>query len=405
MMMRSAMAATAALLSTAAVAQEMSEAEMRAIHDRVLTLDTHVDIGAGYATPALDPGQMTRAQVSLPGMRIGGLDAGFFIVYVGQEALDEEGRAEMREAAEEKYRAIERMLRAYPEQIGMATTADEAEEIYEGGRLVALIGMENASPLGDSVDDVPMWADRGVRYMSITHFGNNQFGDSSNPSEDLGDPEEDEGLTDLGRELIPALNDAGIMVDISHVGKATGLEAMELSRSPILASHSTARAVYDNPRGLDDEQLRAIAEDDGVAQITAFRSYLGPVDEGLSEAITELRARLGLESGADFRAASPDTLDEYAREQDRLRDEFPDVTLSQFLDHVVHAIEVAGIDHVGLSGDFDGGGGVDGWDSAADSFNVTAALLERGYTEEDLAKLWSGNVLRVLRATEETAAN
>ena len=195
------------------------------------------------------------------------------------------------------------------------------------------------------------------------------------------------------------------MVDISHVGKRTGLEAIELSRSPIIASHSTARAVYDNPRGLDDEQLRAIAEDDGVAQITAFRSYLGPVDEGLSDAIGELRTRLGLESGADFRAATPETLDEYAREQTRLRDEFPDVTLSQFLDHVVHAIEVAGIDHVGLSGDFDGGGGVDGWDGAEDSFNVTAALLERGYTEEDLGKLWSGNILRVLRATEAAAAN
>ena len=377
-MNRFTMAATAALMAGGAAAQDMTEAEMREIHDRIFTLDTHIDIGTGYATPALDPGQMTRAQVTLPGMRIGGLDSGFFIVYVGQDELTEEGLADMREAAEVKYRGIERMLRAYPEQIGMAVTADEAEAIYDEGRLVALIGMENASPLGNSVEDVPMWADRGVRYMSITHFGNNQFGDSSNPRDTLGDPEEDEGLTDLGRELVTALNDNGIMVDISHVGKRTGLEAMELSRSPIIASHSTARAVYENARGLDDEQLRAIAEDDGVAQITAFRSYLGPVDEGLSDAIEELRARLGLESGADFRAASPDTLDEYAREQDRLRDEFPDVTLSQFLDHVVHAIEVAGIDHVGLSGDFDGGGGVDGWDGAEDSFNVTRGAAGAG---------------------------
>ena len=407
-MTRPILAALAALLSTAAMpaaAQDMSEAEMREIHDRVFTLDTHVDIGTGYATPALDPGQMNRAQVTLPGMRIGGLDSGFFIVYVGQQETTEEGLTEMRALAEDKYQAIQRMLRAYPDQIGFAATADEAEEIYEGGRLVALIGMENASPLGMSVEDVPMWAERGVRYMSITHFGHNQFGGSSNPREDLGDAEEDPGLTDLGRELIPALNDAGIMIDISHVGKRTGLEAMELSRSPIMASHSTARAVYDNPRGLDDEQLRAIAEDDGVAQITAFRAYLGPVDEGLTEAISELRTRLGLESGADFRAASPDVLDEYTREQNRLRDEFPDVTLATFIDHVVHAIEVAGIDHVGLSGDFDGGGGVDGWDSAADSFNVSAALLERGYTEEDLHKLWSANVLRVLRAAEEAAAD
>ncbi len=399
-MKRTTFAALLALAPLAAQGQSMTEAEMRAIHDGLFTLDTHIDIGAGYATPALDPGQITRAQVSLPEMRIGGLDSGFFIVYVGQEALDEAGLADMRATAEDKYRAIERMLRAYPDQIALATTADEAEAAYADGKLVALIGMENASPLGNSVDDVPMWADRGVRYMSITHFGDNQFGDSSNPRESAGNTMEDDGLTDLGRALIPALNDAGIMVDISHVGKRTGMEAMAISRSPIIASHSTAAAVYANPRGLDDEQLRAIAEDGGVAQITAFRSYLGPVDEGLSDAIGALRTELGLETGADFRTATPDTLDAYARRQDELRDEYPDVTLSQFLDHVVHAVEVAGIDHVGLSGDFDGGGGVDGWDGAADSFNVTAALLERGYTEEDLAKLWGGNVLRVMRATE-----
>ncbi len=400
-MLKLTAATLALMLPAGAMAQEMTEAEMRALHDRLFTLDTHVDIGAGYATPTLDPGQLTRAQVSLPGMRIGGLDSGFFIVYVGQQATDDAAaQTDMRAQAEEKYRGIERMLRAYPEQIGLATTADEVEEIAGSGKLVALIGMENSGPLGTSVDDVQMWADRGVRYMSITHFGNNQFGDSSNPRDTLGDPAEDEGLTDLGRALIPALNDAGIMVDISHVGKRTGMEAMELSRSPIIASHSTAKAVYDNPRGLDDEQLAAIAADGGVAQITAYRSYLAPVDDGLTEAITALRASLGLEDGAAFRAAAPETLEEYTREEAKLRSENPDVTLAQFIDHVDHAVKVAGIDHVGLSGDFDGGGGVRDWDGAADSFNVTQELLARGYAEEDLVKLWGGNVLRVLRDTE-----
>ena len=208
------------------------ESDARALHDRLLTIDTHIDTGPGFATEALDPGRMTRAQVDLPGMRIGGLDAGFFIVYTGQDALNSEGYASARQAAEDKFRGIERMLRAYPDQIALARTADDVERIAASGRLVALIGMENAYPLGESMDDLPLWAARGVRYLSMTHFGNNQFGGSSDPVASIGDPADDPGLTDLGRALVPALNDLGIMVDLSHVGRRTGLEALELSRVP-----------------------------------------------------------------------------------------------------------------------------------------------------------------------------
>ena len=382
---------------------QIPEAEARAIHDRLLTIDTHIDTGPGFATAALDPGRMTRAQVDLPGMRIGGLDAGFFIVYTAQGALNAEGFVNARQAAEDKYRGIERMLRAYPDQIGFARTADEAETIAASGRLVALMGMENAYPLGESVADVPMWAARGIRYVSITHFGNNQFGASSNPVTSRGDSAEDQGLTALGRDLVEALNDAGMMVDISHVGRRTGLEALALSRAPVIASHSGARAVYDNPRNLDDEQLRALAAAGGVAQMVAFRSYLGNADPAATEALNKLRERLGLNGVGRFGTASPAVLDEFARERTRIRADHPDVTLAQFADHVDHAVAVAGIDHVGLSGDFDGGGGVQGWDSAAESFNVTRELLNRGYAEADLAKLWGANILRVMRAAEAMA--
>ncbi len=381
----------------------VSETEARALHDRLLTIDTHIDTGPGFATAALDPGQMTRAQVDLPGMRIGGLDAGFFIVYTGQGALDADGYASARQAAEDKFRGIERMLRAYPDQIALARTADDVERIAASGRLVALIGMENAYPLGDCLDDLPMWAERGVRYLSMTHFGNNQFGGSSNPVASHGDPADDPGLTDLGRALIPALNDAGIMVDLSHVGRRTGLEALELSRAPVIASHSGARAVFDNPRNLDDDQLRAIADIGGVAQMVAFRSYLGNVEPAATKALAKLRKRLKLDAPGAFRNAATATLDEFARERTRIRAEHPDITVSDFADHVDHAVQVAGIDHVGLSGDFDGGGGVRGWDSAAETVNVTWELLNRGYTEAELAKLWGQNVLRVMRAAEAAA--
>ena len=384
----------------------LTDADVMAIHDRLLTIDSHVDIGTRYGTALLDPGVINRAQVDLPSMRIGGLDAGFFIVYTPQGELTEEGYAEAVEAAEEKYRGILRMLRANSDTIALATTADEVEALNAEGKLVALIGIENSYPLGTTPEEVAesvaMWAERGARYVSITHFGHNQFGGSSNPSSDRGDGD-DPGLSELGRALVAALNDQGIMVDVSHVGPRTTADVMEASRAPVIASHSTAQAVYDNPRGLTDEQLQAIRDDGGVAQITAYRSYLAKIDPQITAAMSVLRERLGLSSEAAFGTASPGTLAEYGRESALIRERFEDVTLAQFLDHVDHAVQVAGIDHVGLSGDFDGGGGVEGWDNAAASPDVTLAMLERGYSEEDLAKIWGGNLLRVMREVQAAA--
>jgi membrane dipeptidase len=384
----------------------LTDADVMAIHDRLLTIDSHVDIGTRYGTALLDPGVINRAQVDLPSMRIGGLDAGFFIVYTPQGELTEEGYAQAVEAAEEKYRGILRMLRANSDTIALATTADEVEALNAEGKLVALIGIENSYPLGTTPEEVAesiaMWAERGARYVSITHFGHNQFGGSSNPSSDRGDGD-DPGLTELGRALVAALNDQGIMVDVSHVGPRTTADVMEASRAPVIASHSTAQAVYDNPRGLTDEQLQAIRDDGGVAQITAYRSYLAKIDPQITAAMSVLRERLGLSAEAAFGTASPGTLAEFGRESALIRERFEDVTLAQFLDHVDHAVQVAGVDHVGLSGDFDGGGGVEGWDNAAASPDVTLAMLERGYSEEDLAKIWGGNLLRVMREVQAAA--
>lgn len=374
------------------------------IHERILTLDTHVDIGRGFGTPALDPGGPTNAQVDLPKMREGGLDAAFFIVYVGQGDLTEEGYAAASEAAETAYAGIRLMLDTHPDQVSLAVTADEVEAIAETGRRVALIGMENSYPLGPSIEDVPMWAERGVRYMSVTHFGNNQFGTSSNPNLAIGDDPVDRGLTDLGRELVASLNDHGIMVDISHVGKETGLEAMRLSRAPVIGSHSGVMGVYEHPRNFDDEQLLAIRDNGGVAQMVAFRRYVAAVDEGLQEASNAMMVELNLHTREGRAAATQETFAMARARMAELRETYPDVTISDFVDHIDHAVEVAGIDHVGIASDFDGGGGVGGWDDATTTPAVTAELLRRGYSEEDIAKIWGLNVLRVMRAVEAAAA-
>ncbi|WP_306017119.1 dipeptidase [Oceanicaulis sp. MMSF_3324] len=375
----------------------------RSLHDRVLTMDTHVDIGQGYATAALDPGGFTRAQVDLPKMRDGGLDAAFFIVYVGQGLISPIGYEEAAEEAEDKYQAIMRMIRGYRDQIALATTADDVEAIHESGRLVALIGMENSWPLGEDLDNVAMWAERGVRYVSITHFGNNQFGGSSNPNLAQGDPTEGPGLTELGRGLVRELNDHGVMVDVSHVGKRTMLEAIELSRAPVLASHSGARGVYDHPRNLDDEQLRAIRDNGGVAQMVAFRRYIGEVDPELAEAERALAEEMGFSSREAYANASDRQRDAYQARLRDLRASMNDITISTLVDHIDHAVAVAGIDHVGIASDFDGGGGVGGWDDASTTPAVTAELERRGYSESDIAKIWGGNLLRVMRAVEAAA--
>jgi len=396
--------AGAALIAGGAAAdrqpREVSEGEAREVHGRVLTLDTHIDIPRGYATHEIDPGGFTRLQHDLPKMRAGGLDAAFLIVYAGQGPLDEDGYAAARETAEGTYQAIMRMLRAYPDQIGLARTADEVEAIHAEGRLVALIGIENGYLLGPTLDDVPLWAERGVRYVGLTHFGHNQLAGSSNPLERLGDADEDPGLSELGQELIGALNDHGILVDVSHVGKRSMMEAVALSRAPIIASHSGAYGYYANARNLDDEQLDAIRDNGGVAQMVAFRSYVADVDPRIAEGITALRERYLSEGWA---GASREDVIAYQDAVAALRAQYDDVTLAQFADHIDYAVARIGVEHVGISSDFDGGGGVEGWDDASETLNVTWELMRRGYSEDEIRALWGGNVLRILRAAEDAA--
>jgi membrane dipeptidase len=402
------MTAVLFLAGAGAASAQMSaadiEREARAIHDRVIALDTHVDIADGYATGALDPGGFSTAQVDLPKMRAGGLDAVFLIVYTPQGAVTPEGFAEARRIANSKIEAIHRLAGAYPDDIAIAYSASDAGKIAKSGRRVAFIGMENAFPLGADLVDVDKWRARGVRYMGITHFGHNQFGDSSNPNTEGGDPDEKfGGLSPLGRDLVAALNRAGIMVDVSHAGRKTMMQALEASAAPIIASHSGVKAIADSPRNLDDEQLRAIAANGGVAQLVALDTYVKPLTAEQETLRGRIRKEMGIESAAARAAMSPEKDAEYSERLKALWEIAPRATLSDFVDHIDYAVKIAGIDHVGIASDFDGGGGVDGWDDASETFNVTRELVRRGYSEEEIAKIWSGNLLRVLKDVEKAA--
>ena len=382
-------------------------ARARGIHDRVLTIDTHDDIPLNFATPEVDPGIDGDRQVDLSKMEAGGLDAGFFVVYVGQTERTDDNYARARADALTKFDAIHRMAdELYPERIGLALRADDFARVADEGKLVAAIGIENGYVIGQDLALLSRYYDLGARYFGLVHNGRNDIADSANPRPALGDLEsEHDGVSAFGEKAIAELNRLGIMVDVSHASKAAMLDAARLSRAPIIASHSSTRSLADTPRNLDDEQLLALRDNGGVMQTVALDAFVNPAGADRSQALRALHAELGLPPRialADLPAEQRGRYEARIAEIDR---EWPPADVAMFVDHVDYAVQLIGIDHVGISSDFDGGGGVDGWADASETFNVTLELVRRGYTEEEIAKLWGGNLLRVLRAVEQVAAD
>ena len=382
--------------------------DVEALHDRTLTLDTHIDIPLTYMKE-IDPSGATELQVDLPKLAEGKLDSGFWIVYTPQGELTMEGYAAAREIATTRIDAITALVTTHTNDFELARTAADVRRITQAQKHAVLVGMENAYPLGDVCEKttrgflgceeaVKAWAERGIRYMGITHFGHNQFGDSSNPH-----PERDEGpkwngLSPAGRALVGQLNKMGVMVDVSHTGKETMMQAADLSRAPIIASHSGVKAVADTARNLDDEQLRKIADVNGVAQMVALGSYvkLPTADQAAARTALDAEYRTKDRNVPEVDAA-------YRARRARITEMAPEATVADFVDHIDHAVTIAGIDHVGIASDFDGGGGIDGWKDASETQNVTAELVKRGYSESEIGKIWGGNLLRVMEAVEAEA--
>ena len=380
----------------------ISQARIAQVHEQTLTLDTHIDIPLNYITE-IDPSGATDLQVDLPKLQAGGLDSGFWIIYTPQGDLTEDGYAQGLKIAEIRNAAIEKLVSIHHKSFTIARTSQDVRGSTADGKYAVLIGMENSYPLGESVEAVPMWAERGVRYMGITHFGHNQFGDSSNLNFTRDNGPKWNGLSPLGQDLVRAMNDNGIMVDVSHAGKETMMQAADLSRSPIIASHSGAKAIGDSARNLDDEQLRKIAEVGGVAQMVALNVYVKPLTEAQVKLRDDIRKEMGLDTSEARSNMSESVEADYEQRLEEMWEIEPAATVADLVDHIDHAVKIAGIDHVGIASDFDGGGGVTGWEDAAQTQNVTAELLRRGYSEADIGKIWSGNLLRVLDAAQAAA--
>ncbi len=384
---------------------QMSEADLRAtgevIHDAVITIDSHDDISFDFATESVDPLNGVR-QVNLEKMRAGGLDVGFFIVFVGQTERTPENYAQAKTDAMTKFDAIHRMVdEMYPDLIELAYSADDVARIHSSGKLVAAIGIENGYVIGNDLSLLQRYHELGARYITLSHGGHNDISDSSRPRPEFGDEEsEHDGISAFGERVIAEMNRLGIMVDVSHVSKAAALDAIRLSRAPVIASHSNTRAVRDHFRNMDDETLLALKNNGGVTQATALAVFVKALTPEQQEATSELLADFGLER---LRDALSLHADERGEIMTRLR-EIGYADVGDFIDHVDHAVDLIGIDHVGLSSDFDGGGGIVDWFDASETLNVTLELVRRGYSRDDIEKLWGGNLLRVWREVEAVAA-
>lgn len=376
----------------------------QAIHESTLVLDSHIDLELDLIAEDMDPWTTGKSRVDLAKMNSGGMDGAFLIVFSPQGDDTEEAIAKAASITETRYRAIKRLTEKYSNEIELALSADDARRIHKTGKRIAFIGLENAFPLGHSVDDVSMWAERGVRYIGITHVGHNQFGDSSNPSYSKGEKQSQHGgLSPLGKDLIAAMNEAGIMVDVSHAGKETMMQAVALSKVPVIASHSGARGLADNVRNLDDEQLHALAKAGGVLQIVAYGPYLKDLTPEQEAFKAKVREEMGLLDDMALLSMDSATEDAYDKKMEAANKLSPAANVSDLVDHIDYVVKTVGIDYVGIASDFDGGGKIEGWMNASETMNVTNELVKRGYNPEDIGKIWGGNLLRVLEATQAYA--
>ncbi|MBD3646517.1 MAG: membrane dipeptidase [Pseudomonadales bacterium] len=382
---------------------------VESVHQHVLVLDAHADIEipgkeSRYA------GADGRSQVALDKMRAGGVDAVVMAIAVGPGPRDETGYKLARDRADEELAAAIEMARN--DNVVLARTADEVIEAHNEGEAVLILGFQNARILGTDVSALDEFYKAGVRVFGLTHMGHNDFADSSRPIyiAESGDHEpeaEHGGLSDLGRAAIERINDLGGVVDVTQMSKAATLQAISHSRAPVIASHSNVRALTDVSRNLSDEEIDRIGETGGVIHGVPFRGYLfDSSDQELDARIRAARRKAGVEEDYYYPFELYWEINDPAAQQ-KFLSEVSDLlgpgSIDDMLDHLDYIVRRIGIEHVGIGTDFNHGSGVAGFDDASDALNVTRALLDGGYSREDIQKIWSGNFLRVMREAADGA--
>ena len=375
--------------------------DVDAFHESIAVFDSHLDTPALFHTEAYDfkrrqTWEEDGTHVDLPRMNEGGLDGGFWVIFTRQGPLDEASYAAARTHGLLRQTAIREFAAKYHEEVELAFSADDAERILADGKKVVFQSMENSYPLGTDVSLMEHYYIGGLRMIAPVHFANNQFADSATDINQIYD-----GLSPLGEELVREANRLGLVLDGSHASDATVRDMMALSTTPVILSHTGASAVYDHPRNIDDQLLLELAENGGVIQMNIFGGYL----ETLVPSPERVAALEGLSEtyGSNPSEMDPETLQAWMAARAELNREFPAPrsTYAKFMEHTYHVLDLIGPDHVGISGDWDGGGGVDGMSDVSMLQKITRDLLAAGYTREDVEKIWGGNMLRLVRAADE----
>jgi membrane dipeptidase len=380
-----------------------SQSSLDEIHERILTIDTHVDTPLRLNREGFDIGKMNDREqgggrLDFPRMKKGGLDAAFFAVFLGQGPRTEKGHFEAKKSALEIFADIDTALMLNSHQAELALTSQDGYRIEKTGKRAVYIGIENGYPLGRDLTLLETFYDLGARYLTLCHTKNNEICDSST------DPKgpEHQGLSDFGRKVIHEMNRLGMIIDVSHSSDKAFYDVLKETNAPVIASHSCSRAICDHPRNLDDDMLRALAANGGVIQMCILSDYVKTIK---STAERDSAIQAFKDKYNNF-----DKLDKVAKQKaylewEDLNDKFPKTlaTVSDVVDHIDHIVNVVGIDHVGIGTDFDGGGGVEGCNDVSEMKNITQELLERGYSEKEVEKIWGGNFIRVFRQVEKNA--
>ena len=373
------------------------------IHERVLTVDTHADTPLRMIEPGFDLAERhnpldTGSKVDYPRMKEGGLDAIFFAAFVSQDIRDNEGNERAKALVLEMIDAVISSTEENSDLVGLALTPKDAYALERDGKRAIYLAIENGYPIGDDLANIELFFNKGVRYITLVHSSNNDIADSATDSSGA----EHNGLSAFGEEVVREMNRLGIMVDVSHASDDVFFDAIALSEAPIIATHSNARSVTEHQRNMSDEMLRLMAENGGVVQMTLLSSYLRdePPNPERSAALEELRS--SMKSVSEM---SPEERAERRLAFNEINEKFPtpSATVKHVVDHIDHMVSIAGIDHVGIGCDFDGGGGIDGVFDASEVMNITIELVRRGYSEEDIEKIWGKNVMRVFGEVQKVA--
>lgn len=398
-----ALASILLFLSSCQTSEEKLVEKALKIHEKATTIDSHTDTPMLFTRDDFDVSVRhdpyeTSTKVDFPRMKEGGLDGIFMAIFLGQGSRDDEGHARATAKTHQIFDSIYSVVGRNKDIASIALTSQDIYAIEKEGKRAVYMGIENGYALGGDLNNVEIFYNRGSRYITLCHTKNNDLCDSST------DTTEHNGVSEFGTEVIKEMNRLGMLVDVSHISDKAFFDVIDQSTAPVIASHSSSRAICDSPRNLTDEMLMKLAKNGGVAQVCILSSYVkttptNPQADSMRMAIRE--------KYSDYANRTEEQQKEAGKAWRSIDKLFPPVlaTVSDVVDHIDHMVEVAGIDHVGIGTDFDGGGGVDGCFDASELPNITIELVRRGYSEEDIIKIWGGNFLRVLSENEDLASS